>query len=39
MGKIRVQDLAKLMGVEGQDLIFKVPRVGNRGLRADARKA
>jgi translation initiation factor IF-2 len=30
MGKIRVQDLAKLMGVEAQDLIFKLRSIGVR---------
>ncbi len=30
MGKIRVQDLARMMGVENQDLIFKLKSIGVR---------
>jgi len=36
MGKIRVQDLAKMMGVEHQDLIFKLKSIGVRVDTEDA---
>src|SRR5262245_6535744 len=30
MGKIRVQDLAKMMGISNQDLVFKLKSIGVR---------
>ena len=30
MGKIRVQDLAKMMGIPAQDLVFKLRSIGVR---------
>jgi hypothetical protein len=36
MGKIRVQDLAKMMGVPNQDLMFKLKSIGVRVEGDDA---
>src|SRR5688572_9166799 len=36
MGKIRVQDLAKMMGISNQDLIFKLKSIGVRVEGDDA---
>src|SRR4051794_16979536 len=36
MGKIRVQDLAKMMGISNQDLVFKLKSIGARVEGDDA---
>src|SRR3954449_13518950 len=36
MGKIRVQDLAKRMGISNQDLVFKLKSIGARVEGEDA---
>src|SRR5215813_10829154 len=36
MGKIRVQDLAKMMGISNQDLVFKLKSIGVRVEGDDA---
>ena len=36
MGKIRVQDLAKMMGISNQDLVFKLQSIGVRVEGEDA---
>src|SRR5215470_12259399 len=36
MGKIRVQDLAKMMGISNQDLVFKLKSLGVRVEGDDA---